>query len=157
MNAFIKLLYAILIAVSVVIFTSISIYSFYQPPKAPEYPTVLRSPVNDDKLYQNQQETYSQTYDQFREKEKHYQGNVAIAVLPVAAIITLFGLRYMKRNEVIGEGLALGGIANSIYSVVLASMADARIIRFLGVSLLLASALLLTQQRFAPSPKKSKK
>jgi len=143
MNAFIRLLYAVLIAVSVAIFVGMAIYSFYPGPKAPDYTSYSSS-------------NYHTTYTNYRADEKDYEKKVTYIVLPAAALSLAAGLQVMRRSEVIGEGLALGGVATSIYGIITASIADSRPLRFVAVTFLLAGVLLLAGIRFA-SPKRSKK
>lgn len=142
MNAFIRLLYAVLIAVSVAVFVGMAIYSFYPGPKAPDYTSYSSN--------------YHTTYTNYRADEKIYEKKVTYIVLPAAALSLAAGLQVMRRSEVIGEGLALGGVATSVYGIITASIADSRPLRFVAVTFLLASALLLAGVRFG-SPKQSKK
>lgn len=161
MNAFVKLLYAALIAISVALFTGFTIYTFYQPPKNPYstfYPSTTK-PLGDEEINRQAEES-NKRYESFREKEKIYHRNVATIVLPVAVATLALGIWYFKRNEVIGEGLALGGVADSIYALIITSGGEQRILTFLAVTVLLVGTLSLAQRRFAPVPvntKKSKK
>jgi uncharacterized membrane protein YkgB len=145
MQALIRLLYALLVAGAVVTFVGFGIYSLYQPPKYPEYPGYN---YNNDNLYQKQQDEFDKKQDAYDKKEKVYMKNVTYIALPVGVAFTLLGLLIFRRSEVVGEGLALGGIATSIYAIVTSSLADARILRFASVTLLLLSVLLVTYRRF---------
>lgn len=148
MNAFIKLLYAILIAVTVVVFTGVAVYSLYPSPKAPEYPSYSYTGAEPDPEIQNKQQDFDKQLKAYQDKEKSYQKNVTMILLPLAVVIVGAGLFLIKRSDVIGEGLALGGIATSIYATISASIADARLLRLLAVTLLLVSTLLLANRKF---------
>ena len=153
MNAFIRLLYALLIAVAVVLFVSVSIYSLYPGPKAPEYPQIYYSADgSNDKEGQQAQETYDKQYKEFDAKQKLYQRNVSMIAVGAAIVIVLAGLWYMRKNDIIGEGLALGGVGVSLYAVITSMIADHRIMRFVAVSTLLVSALVLVHRRFIDKP-----
>lgn len=155
MNAFIRLLYALLIAAAVVAFVGVTIASFYQPPKFPEPSFTSYKPNASEAEMLKESEENEKRYQEHREKEKAYYRNVAMIVLPLAAIITAVGLFYMRQSEVIGEGVALGGVGTSLYAIITSSLADQDIMRFLAVTLLLASAILLTHKRFIEhAPKK---
>ncbi|MBI2589251.1 hypothetical protein HYW35_03580 [Candidatus Saccharibacteria bacterium] len=147
MNALIRLLYALLIAGAVVTFVGLGIYSFYQPPKYPQYPN-YNSVSADDTVYQQQQKEFEKATEAYDKKEKAYQRNVTLAVLPLAVVFVVGGSYWLKRSDVIGEGVALGGIATTMYAIITSSIADARILRFLSVTLLLASVLFVTHRRF---------
>jgi len=148
MNSFIRLLYSLLVAVAVVLFIGVGIHSFYQPPKAPEYPEYSHAITEEDSQLQEKQFSYDQQYKRYSEDQKQYHRNVTLMLLPAAALATVGGIRLLRRNEIIGEGLALGGIATSIYAVITASMGEAPVARFVAVSILLAGTLLLVQRRF---------
>jgi hypothetical protein len=154
MNAFIRLLYALLIAVSVGLFVGISINSVYPGPKMPEYPSSnYASPSEADQAkYQKQQQDFDKQYKDFRSKEKNYQRNVSIIAVVGAVVIVALGLWYLRRNEIIGEGLALGGLGVGLYAVITAMVADHRIMRLVAVTILLASALLVVHRRFIEKP-----
>lgn len=158
MNAFIRLLYALLIAVAVVLFVSVSIYSLYPGPKAPEYPQIYYSADgSNDKEGQEAQQQYEKQYKDFNDQQKQYQRNVSMFAVGAAVVIVLAGLWYMRRNEIIGEGIALGGVGVSLYAVITSMIADHRIMRFIAVTTLLAGSLLLVHRRFMEKPATKKR
>lgn len=146
MNAFIRLLYSILIAGAVVAFFGVGIYSFYQPPKSPTYP--VYSPTLSSTQSIAQEKAYRNTYKAFQAKSKLHDRNVAIALLFLTLFVVAAGLWLLQKEAVLGEGLALGGIGLSIHSTISASIADSRIVRFLAITLLLAAVLMLAHRRF---------
>lgn len=153
MNTFVRLLYSLLIAVAVVAFVGVAIFSFYQPPKMPSYPTIdyLASTATQDSQRQN----YSTASKKYDANNKSYERNVAIALLPLAVVVMASGIYFSRKLDVIGEGLALGGVAISIYAIIAASIANARILRFLAVTLLLINAILIARARFKPTKAKT--
>lgn len=167
MNTFIRLLYALLIAAAVVTFVAVGIYTFYPAPKAPTYPIM---PVMEKGIAQpapgtgtipvpNTADDYQRSYDAYIAAKNTYQRNVSIIVSVIAAGIVMLGLWLRSRSDIIGEGLALGGVGNSIYAVVAASMADNRIMRFVAVTLFLASVLVIVYFKFnekSPAKKPSR-
>jgi ABC-type Fe3+ transport system permease subunit len=148
MQALIRLLYALLIACSVVAFVGFGTYSLYEPPKDIDYSNNYDYSDDYDSPYQIQERKIDKQRDQYDKDVKTYHRNVTYIVLASSAIFTVLGLLLYRKSDVFGEGLALGGIATSIYAIVAASDAEARILRFLAVTLLLVSALLLTYRRF---------
>lgn len=150
MHSLIKLIYAALIAGSVVAFVSLSIYSFYQPPKYPDYPTY--SGVDQTK-YDQQQKQFNDKVDAYNKKDKNYQRNVTYIALPAAVVITVLGLLVFRRIDVIGEGVTLGGFGTSIYAVTTASIAGSAPLRFIALLVLMASVLAAAWRRFAGNGK----
>lgn len=159
MNAFIRLLYAVLIAISVVVFVGVGINSVYPGPKLPEYPQAL-STVKDpstDKEFQKQQQDYDKSFKKYENEQKQHNKKLSMILVPLAVVIVAGGLWYIKRSEIIGEGIALGGVATSVYGVITASTADHRVMRFVAVTALLVSAILVVQFRFNEPTAKGKK
>lgn len=148
MNAFIRLLYAVVIAGAFVAFVGLGIYSFYQPPKNPDYPSYTDS---SQAQYDQQQTTYNKQLDAYNKKDKHYYHNVTLVALPVAVVITVGGVILLKsrRFEVIGEGIALGGVATSIYAIIVSSLADANKLRFVAAAILLIAIVVIAHLRFS--------
>jgi hypothetical protein len=136
MNVFIRFLYALIISAAVVTFIGVGINTFYQSPKYPDYS------YSSDSDYKRQTDNYSK-------KQKSYHRNLTYMLLPLSALCVVGGIYLMRRSEVIGEGLALGGVATSIYAVINAVLSDARILRFLAVTLFLLGTLFVAQLRFA--------
>lgn len=149
MNTFIRLLYAILIAAAVVTFVSVGVYTFYPAPKAPDYPQ-LSMPVKGDANQPSteQQRKYDEDFKQYQEDSRVYSRNISVIGTVLAAGIVAGGLYVRRKSDIIGEGLALGGIATSIYGVTTAVMADDRIMRFVSVSVFLASAIVVVYVLF---------
>lgn len=155
MNAFIRLLYALFLAAVATTFIGLTIFTFYQPPKGPAYPAYSPNTAQygtaeyqrQENEHNVQHKRYQQEQDTHKEKMKHYQRIVTIALLPLVAVVLVAGLWLFERSEVLGEGIALGAVFISIYAIITASIADSRVLRFLAVTLLLASTLLLTYRR----------
>ena len=151
MNTFIRLLYAVLIAAAVVTFVSVGIYTFYQPPKAPDYPQVPALAQKDGSTAgpsQAAQAAYDRAYKQYQADNQTYSRNISIVGTALAVAIVAGGLYVRRRSDVIGEGLTLGGIGTSIYGVTTAVIADDRVMRFLAVSVFLAAAILVVYVQF---------
>jgi len=160
MNPFIRLLYALLIAAAMVTFIGVGIYTFYPAPQPPTYPQEI---VPAEKGIASQPGTppnngvdeYQQAYNNYQNDLKTYQRNVSIIVSVLAVLVVVAGLYIRRRADIIGEGLALGGVGTTIYAVVTASMADDRVMRFVAVTLFLASTIVLVYTLFNDKPKVS--
>ena len=145
MNALIRLLYSLFIALTVIAFAALSVYSLYQPPKAPVEPDYYLSETQ----YTRQQDRYDKDKPKYDKNLKNYEKNVAWIALPAAIASTSAGAYLMlRRTAVVGEGLALGGAGLSIYAIIMASLGQGRYQRFIAALLLLTIALLTAYLRF---------
>ena len=162
MNIFIRLLYAILIAAAVVTFVSVGIWSFYPGPKTPE---CLRTPSIAQKVdgpSQDEQQKCDEEIKQYDKDTQAYNRTISIIGTVLAAGIVVGGLYIRRRSDIIGEGLSLGGIATSVYGVTTAVIAEDRIMRFVAVTVFLASAIVIVYVQFnernelKPAAKKTK-
>lgn len=159
MNPFIRLLYAILIAGCVVTFIAVAINSLYPRPGYPEHPMVSYSPDVPDEELRQQQEEYDRQLKQYQDDEKSYNRNVTLILLPLTAVVLGIGLWLLDRKDVIGEGVALGGVGTAVYAIITSSIAEERVYRLAAVTLLLGGALLIAHRRFltpAAAPAKAK-
>lgn len=156
MNPFIRLIYALLVAAATVAFVGVGIYTFYPEPQPPTYPQQIRplekgidQPVNSPNSGVDE---YQQAYDHYQNDLKTYYRNVSIIGSVLAVVVVAAGLYLRRRADIIGEGLALGGVASTIYAIVTASMADDRIMRFVAVCLFLAAAIVVVYTEFSGKP-----
>ncbi len=159
MNALIRLLYSLLIAGAVVAFIGVGAHTVYPGPEFPDPGfQSFSSNASDEQLNKEQQEN-DKKWRQFQDKQKEQNKNVTYIVLASAVVVTGLGLLLIKRrSDVVGEGFSLGGVATSLYAVITASMADHDLLRFLAVTLLLVSSVVLAHKRFIePQTKKSAK
>lgn len=159
MNTFIRLLYSLLIAGAVITFVGVSVNTFYPGPTAPAYAPI---PDKSGQIDQTQEAMYRKAYDAYQADQKAYSRMVSIVLSVLVAVIMASGLWLRRRADIIGEGLALGGIGTSIYAVVMASTADDRIMRFAAVSVFLAATIVIVYVQFSgkemkQTPAKAKK
>lgn len=156
MNAFIRLLYAVLIAAAVVAFVATGMYSLYSPPKGPEFPMYTNTSYSETDS-QKQFEDFGKRQEAFKPIQQAHYRKVSIAALVLAVLIVGGGLVLLKRMEVIGEGVALGGIGTSVYGAITAGIAQQKILLFLAMVVLLSGTLLLTHRKFMAVPVPAKK
>ena len=150
MNSLIRLLYALLIAGAVVAFVAMGINTVYQGPKYPYYPSYNASNTAAEDT--QQQDQFDKKVKDYDKKQKAYYRNVSFIALPSALVITAVGLYLYKRSDIVGEGVALGGVGTGIYAVTTSSLADQRVIRFLSLIVLLGSAIIIAHRRFVRPP-----
>lgn len=157
MNPFIRLIYALLIAAATVAFIGVGIYTFYPAPEPPAYPQQIvplekniAQPITPGS--NSGVDEYQQALDRYQAERATYYRNVSIIGSVLAVAVVAGGLYLRRRADIIGEGLALGGVATTIYAVVTANLADDRIMRFVAVTLFLAAAILVVYTQFSSKP-----
>ena len=140
MNAFIRLLYSILVAAVTVAFVTGAVFTFYQHPKGPQFPT-YSSNESSYTDYQHQVDAFKPT------KEKYYR-NVSIIVLLVAVLLVYTGFLLLGRLPVISEGLALGGLGTAVEAAITGGAANNRALIFIPLTVLFLSTLLIAYRQF---------
>lgn len=154
MKTFIEFIYAAFIGVAVALFVGFGIWAFYQGPQYPDYPTPIYSPTGE--LTENQiqeQKEYEKRSEDYHKQEKAYSQNVAMVALVPAVLFYIGGMIWIKRNEVLGEGLAFGGIFTSLYALMRSATgttAANRVVVFVSVTVSLLMLVFLAQQKFRP-------
>jgi hypothetical protein len=134
MKTFIDFIYTILIGVVVAVFVG-------PGPKAPEFPwtTSYVSDPTDQQKQEEQQKTekYNQDQEQYTKSNKPYSKKVSGIAIGAALVFYGGGLWLYKRRDVIGEGLALGGVFTMIYAAIRAGIGNSKPQVFICVSALL--------------------
>lgn len=147
MQQLVRLIYALFIAASLITFVTLGVTTFYEGPKYPDYPDTTIS--FDEARYQKEQDEYKKSIEIYDDKDKSYQRNVAIIILPIATITAALGIYLFKRSRVIGEGIALGAAGVAIYGIYAATQSEVKILTFLSVTILLATSILVAWRQFS--------
>jgi hypothetical protein len=165
MKTFIDFIYTLLIGAAVILFVSLGIWSFYQSPKYPMdstvYPTYPGYPNNTDpvvieeydKKYQAAQAESDKNWKEYEKSRNNYEKKVGSIALGAGVVFYVAGWLFMKRHNLIAEGLALGGIFTTIYAIVQSAAGEFRQIVFASGSALLAMTILLVLRRTQPNKK----
>ncbi|MBX4191047.1 hypothetical protein KW794_03080, partial [Candidatus Saccharibacteria bacterium] len=147
MKTLIDFIYTLLIGASVVLFVGLGIWTFYSGPKMPDYPrgpNYYTEPTKDQQkqLDQNQQK-FDKAFKKYEDEQKPYNRNVSAIALGAGVVFFLVGLLLMRRNDIIGEGLALGGVFTEVYAAVRAVSPANKPFVFASVCLILVMLVLL--------------
>ncbi|HXR49686.1 MAG TPA: hypothetical protein VN778_01515 [Verrucomicrobiae bacterium] len=161
MNTFIRLLYTVLIAAALVLFIGIGITTFYPAPEAPVYPKMLETPAiaqkdGTDNASLRAQQEYDAAYQKYQDATKVYNRSLSIIGTSLAVVVVIAGIAIRRRSDIIGDGVTLGGIATSVYGITTAVLADDRIMRFIAVTVFLASAIVVVYVQFSNQESKTK-
>lgn len=116
-----KVVYSFFLGLLLAVFVGMGVATFYQAPKAPEYPVVLETGKNPDEYTAEQRaadDSYQAAYRDYMESADDYDRNVAIVVLAAAVVLVVFGLALHAKTDVIADGLLLGGTFTLLYSII---------------------------------------
>jgi hypothetical protein len=149
MKTFIDFVYTILIGISVLLFVSLGIWTFYSGPKMPSYPqgpyTYAQQPTTEQqKQFEKQQQQFDKDMKVYNDKQKPYGRNVSAISLGAGIIFFAAGLFLIRKNDIVGEGLALGGVFTLVYAAIRAVTASSKPFVFASVCLVLAMLILLS-------------
>jgi len=153
MKTFIDFIYSLLIGAAVAVFVGLGIWTFYSEPKLPTYPDYpqvtydANGSIVQSATYQAQLDKYDNAVKKYDDVQKSYAKKVAGIALAASVVFYVGGLWIMKKNDVVGEGLALGGTFTGIYAAVRAATADSKQLMFASVSLILAMFIVLALYR----------
>ena len=116
-----KLVYSFFLGLLLVIFVGMGVASFYESPKAPEYPRVLETVKDGPGVYTDEQrkadEAYQEASKAYNARSEDYNRNVSMIVLGAAVVLVVLGLALHAKTDVIADGLLLGGVFTLLYSI----------------------------------------
>ena len=146
-----KIIYTLFLALLVALFIGLGIDAFYPGPKMPTYPAELDAVKPG--CEQTAQETairekYNKDQNDFQEKSKPYNRNVSMISLAAAIVILIASLTLLKKIKMIADGILLGGVFTTVYSIIRGLMSEDSRFRFLIVTVGLIIALVLGYIKF---------
>jgi hypothetical protein len=157
MKDLIRFIYAGLIAISVVVFVGVTSHAVYPGPDFKDYaPPSVTVTTDDGSVGEKEQKESERLWNDYETKRKAHDRNTAIVGLVAGVVSLVIGLWLLRRADIIGEGLALGGVATTIYATMLGASSGSRVVQAIGASLLLVSVLVLVQKLFLAKPKKKR-
>lgn len=146
----IKLIYTLFLALLVALFVGLGIDAFYPGPKMPDYPLELELypektgyDYQEDSELKAAREKWNQEQKSYQEETKIYNRNVSIISLIAAIMILVLSLTLLNKIKMIADGILLGGVFTTMYSIIRGLMSQNSQFRFLLVvaGLLIALAL----------------
>ena len=147
----IKLIYTLFLGLLIAVFVGFGIDAFYPGPEAPQYPLEL------DQVKQGCEETpeqqalrkdFNQAQEKYMEESKPYNRNVSIMSLVASIIILILSLTLLGKIRMVADGILLGGVFITMYSIIRGLMSDSSQFRFLIVTIGLIIALVLGYIKF---------
>ena len=146
-----KLIYTLFLGLLVALFVGLGIDAFYEGPKMPDYPSELNLQKADCGNYPElmaKQEKFDQDQKNFQEQDKVYNRNVSIISLIFAIVILVASLTLFSKIKMIADGVLLGGVFTTAYSLIRGLMSENSKFRFLIVTVGLIIALVLGYIKF---------
>jgi len=147
----IKFVYTIFLALLVALFVGLGISAFYPGPEEPLYPVQLdteKPGCEETQDLKNVREEYNRAQRDFTESFKPYSRNVSIISLAAAILILIVSLTLLSKIKMIADGVLLGGVFTTVYSIIRGLMSEDTKFRFLIVTIGLLIALILGYIKF---------
>lgn len=147
----IKLIYTLFLALLVALFVGLGIDAFYPGPKAPDYPIELemeKPNCEESAEMRKIREDFARDQSTYMEESKPYNRNVSIISLIAAIVILVLSLTLLAKINMIADGILLGGVFATAYSIIRGLMSENSQFRFLIVVVGLAIALALGYIKF---------
>ena len=153
-----KILYTLFLGLLIALFVGLGIDAFYPGPKAPDYPIALdttKPGCEEDAQTQAARLKYDQDMKNFNDASKPYSRNVSMMSLAFAIVIMIASLALFSKIKMMADGILLGGVFTTVYSIIRGLMSEDSRFRFLIVTVGLLIALVLGYLKFI-RPKEQK-
>jgi len=153
----IKYIYTLFLALLISLFIGFGIDAFYPGPVSPSYPAELNAVkpgCEETPEQQNIRKEYNQAQNKFMEDFKPYNRDVSVIALTAAILILIFSMTMLSKIKMIADGVLLGGVFITIYSIIRGIMSQSSQFRFLIVSVGLVIALILGYLKFIKTNEK---
>jgi len=147
----IKLIYTLFLALLIALFVGLGISSFYPGPIAPQYPLQLdetKQGCEETAEYKAIRQEFNQAQQKYMDDSKPYNRNVSIISLVAAIIILISSLTLLNKIKMIADGILLGGVFTTMYSIIRGLMSEDSQFRFVIVTVGLLIALGLGYIKF---------
>ncbi|HBB36996.1 MAG: hypothetical protein UX02_C0002G0204 [Candidatus Moranbacteria bacterium GW2011_GWC1_45_18] len=156
----IKFVYTIFLALLIALFVGLGISAFYSGPKEPLYPVELEGekPGCEETVeLRSMREEFNRSQRDFTEKFKLYSRNVSIISISAAILILIVSLTLLSKIRMIADGILLGGVFTTVYSIIRGVMSEDTKFRFLIVTIGLLIALVLGYIKFIKPKEEAEK
>ncbi len=147
----IKLIYTLFLALLIALFVGLGIDAFYPGPKMPNYPVELemeKQNCEETAEVRSIRENFAQNQKKYQEESKPYNRNVSIISLIAAIVILVLSLTLLAKINMIADGILLGGVFSTAYSIIRGLMSENSQFRFVIVVIGLVIALTLGYIKF---------
>lgn len=150
-----KNIYTIFIGLLLAVLVGVGIDAFYIRPKAPEYNNefYIKSEVmapSEEEIQKEKEMSlkYQKEYKEYQKVLGVYNRNVSVITSLFSVILLVISLTWLKKLELLSDGLLLGGLLTQGYSVILGFQSQNSQFRFLVVLVCLIISLIVGYIKF---------
>lgn len=154
-NKILNIVYTFFLGLILVLFIGLGISTFYPSPEAPQLPYETAGKSFEDQSESERQKSdalYQTAWEEYQDKEEIYSRNVSMIVLGFSILLLAISFLFEKRNQVIANGVLLGGLFTLTYSVIRGFISTDTKYTFIAVTVGLIIVLYLGYRRFAHTP-----
>lgn len=149
-NKVLKLTYTFFLGILIATFIGVGINTFYEPPKYPETPSILKSSYDKEPTSEqlDAQIKFEIQQDEYAENTKPYNRNVSIITLIFAVLLLIMSIIFEKKMKFISDGVMLGSLFTLIYGIGRGFASEDSKFIFIAVSVGLLAVLYVGYHRF---------
>lgn len=149
-----KFIYTLFLSLLLALFVGLGIDAFYPGPNSPEYPSELNATRPDCVESEDQKNTrirYDEILKKYEKKSQTYNRDVSIISIISAILLLVASFTFLKKIKMIADGILLGGVFVTLYSIIRGLMSQDSRFRFAVVAFGLIIALALGYIKFIRS------
>ena len=159
-NKLLKFVYTFFLGLLLAMFVGFGVNTFYEEPKAPEYPSSTMAIYGDKAPSEEQiaaEKAYNEEQIAYNESLKPYSRNVSIIVLLSAIALISLSLIYVSKIKILADGLMMGGLFTLMYSIIRSIISENSKYIFVTITVGLITVAYLGYRRFVHPELKVKK
>ncbi len=152
-NKVLKLVYTFFVGILIAVFVGVGINTFYEPPKSPEYPSILNSYSGKEMNGEQQaaQAKFDKDVKEYNDSMKPYNRNVSIITLVFAVTLLAASIAFEKKIKFISDGVMLGSLFTLLYGIGRSFASEDSKYVFAAVSIGLVIVIYIGYHRFVKS------
>ncbi len=149
-----KLIYTFFIGIFLAVFVGVGISAFYEGPKSPEMPSVLKYCSEEIKSsgaiydFKKQAESFDEAERLYMQQSQIYNRNVSTIAVIASVILVIASLTLLRKILLISDGILLGGVLTLLYSTIRSFSTQDTKFLFIVVSIGLTISLVLGYLKF---------
>lgn len=149
-----RIIYTLFIGIFLSVFVGVGISAFYEGPKYPDMPSVLKycsvetKDVERYSDYKIQAEKFDKAEKGYMKQSQIYNRNVSAIAVVAAVILVVMSLTLLRKILLISDGILLGGVLTLLYGTIRGFNTEDTKFLFIVVSIGLTISLVLGYIKF---------
>lgn len=149
-----RIIYTLFIGIFLAVFVGVGISAFYEGPKYPDMPSVLKycsmeiKEIEQYADFKAQAEKFDKAEKNYMAQSQIYNRNVSAIAVTAAVLLVIVSLTLLRKILLISDGILLGGVLTLLYSTIRGFNTDDTKFLFIVVSIGLAVSLALGYIKF---------